>query len=81
VDAGVARRAAEVKDPLRRQVVSPVRWTECVQRLAQEGATAFVEVGPGRVLTGLLKRIVAGARGAAVEDPASLDKALTELRA
>jgi [acyl-carrier-protein] S-malonyltransferase len=81
VDAGVARRAAEVKDPLRRQVVSPVRWTDCIQRLAQEGATTFVEVGPGRVLTGLLKRTVDGARVAAVEDPASLDKALTELGA
>jgi [acyl-carrier-protein] S-malonyltransferase len=81
VDAGVARRAAEVKDALHRQVVSPVRWTDCVQRLAREGATTFVEVGPGRVLTGLLKRIVDGARVAAVEDPASLDKALTELGA
>jgi [acyl-carrier-protein] S-malonyltransferase len=48
-----------------------------VQRLAAEGATAFVEVGPGRVLTALTKRIVDDARGFAVEDPAGLDKALT----
>jgi [acyl-carrier-protein] S-malonyltransferase len=56
-----------------------VRWTECVQRLAAEGATAFVEVGPGRVLTALTKRIVEDARGVAVEDPAGLDKALAAL--
>lgn len=81
VDAAVTRTAAEVKPALRRQVVSPVRWTDCVRRLAGEGATTFVEVGPGRVLTGLLKRILDGARGVAVEDPASLDRALAERRA
>ena len=76
VDAGVTRAARDVVPFLLSQVASPVRWTECVQRLAREGATAFVEVGPGRVLTGLLKRIVDGARGVAVEDPAGLDRAL-----
>jgi [acyl-carrier-protein] S-malonyltransferase len=79
VDAGVTRTAADVTPFLLRQVASPVRWTDCVQRLAAEGATAFVEVGPGRVLTALTKRIVDGARGFAVEDPASLDKALAGL--
>lgn len=79
VDAGVTRTAAEVKPALVRQVASPVRWTDCVRRLAAEGASAFVEVGPGRVLTGLLKRILDGARGHAIEDPAGLDKALGEL--
>jgi [acyl-carrier-protein] S-malonyltransferase len=76
VDAGVTRGAADVVPFLLRQVASPVRWTECVQRLAAEGATAFVEVGPGRVLTALTRRIVEDARGFAVEDPAGLDKAL-----
>jgi [acyl-carrier-protein] S-malonyltransferase len=80
VDAGVTRAAAEVKPALLRQVASPVRWTDCVGRLAEEGATAFVEVGPGRVLTGLLKRILEDARGFAVEDPGSLDKALEALK-
>jgi [acyl-carrier-protein] S-malonyltransferase len=81
VDGGVTRRAADVVPFLLRQVASPVRWTECVQRLAAEGATAFVEVGPGRVLTGLVKRIVDDARTAAVEDPDGLDKALRGLAA
>jgi len=76
VDAGVTRKADDVRPFLLRQVASPVRWTECVQRLAAEGATAFVEVGPGRVLSGLLRRIVNGARGHSIEDPAGLEKAL-----
>src|SRR5919108_4301240 len=80
VDAGVTRTAADVVPFLLRQVASPVRWTECVQRLAAEGATTFVEVGPGRVLTALTKRIVEDARGVGVEDPAGLEKTLAALR-
>ena len=76
VDGGVTRRAAEVKPALLGQVASPVRWTACVERLAAEGGDVFVEVGPGRVLTGLLRRIVDGARGVSVEDPAGLEKAV-----
>ena len=63
------------------QVASPVRWTECVQRLGTEGATAFIEVGPGRVLTALTKRIADGATALSVEDPAGLDKALASVKA
>src|SRR2546426_9237035 len=80
VDAGVTRAAKDVVPFLLRQVASPVRWTECVQRLAAEGATAFVEVGPGRVLTALTRRIVEDVRGFAVEDPPSLDRAVAGVR-
>jgi [acyl-carrier-protein] S-malonyltransferase len=69
----------DVKPFLVRQVASPVRWTECLHTLAREGATAWLEVGPGRVLTGLLKRTIDGARGHAVEDPESLHKAAAAL--
>ena len=79
VDGGVTRTADEVKPFLVQQVASPVRWTDCVERLAREGATGFLEVGPGRVLIGLLKRTLDGARGHAVDDPASLEKALAAL--
>ena len=79
VDAGLTTSADGVVPFLIRQVASPVRWTECVQRMVREGATTFVEVGPGRVLTGLLKRITEGARGFAVEDPESLEKVMKEL--
>jgi [acyl-carrier-protein] S-malonyltransferase len=79
VDGGVTRTAAEVKPFLLQQVACPVRWTDCVTRLASEGATAFVEVGPGRVLSGLTKRIVDGAVALVVDDPASLEKTLAVL--
>ncbi|HEY7254423.1 MAG TPA: malonyl CoA-acyl carrier protein transacylase, partial [Methylomirabilota bacterium] len=80
VDAGVTTTADEVKPFLIQQVASPVRWTDCTERLQREGATAFLEVGPGRVLTGLLKRTLDGVRGHNVEDPASLEKAVAALQ-
>ncbi len=79
VDAGLTTTAEDVVPFLVRQVVSPVRWTECVGRMVREGADTFVEVGPGRVLTGLLKRITKDARGYSVEDPESLEKTLAAL--
>jgi [acyl-carrier-protein] S-malonyltransferase len=79
VDGSVTRAAADVVPLLLRQVASPVCWTACVERLAAEGATAFVEVGPGRVLSALVKRIVDGAAALSIEDPAGLDKALATL--
>ena len=62
-----------------RQVTAPVRWTDCVARMAREGCQTFVEVGPGKVLTGLLRRIDGAPDGLAVEDVAGLDKALAAL--
>lgn len=79
VDGGVTRAASEVKPFLVRQVASPVRWTDCVVQLAGEGATAFVEVGAGRVLTSLVKRIVDKVPALAVDDPASLAQATAAL--
>ena len=81
VDAGVTRSARDVVPFLLSQVASPVRWTACVQRLAAEGATAFVEVGPGRVLTALTKRIADSSKALSVEDPASLEKTLAAVTA
>ncbi len=81
VDAGLTTTAEDVIPFLVRQVASPVRWTDCVRRMVKEGATVFFEVGPGRVLTGLLRRIVAGVQGYAAEDPSSLEKALAALGA
>jgi [acyl-carrier-protein] S-malonyltransferase len=79
VDAEVTTAAEDVRPFLVRQVASPVRFTDCVLRLAREGATAYLEVGPGRVLTGLVKRILDGVQSHPVEDPVSLDKAVRAL--
>jgi [acyl-carrier-protein] S-malonyltransferase len=81
VDARVVRTAAECRDGLVRQVAAPVRWQEAVERLAGEGADTFVEVGPGTVLSGLVKKIAKGTRALGVEDPASLEKTLAGLGA
>ena len=81
VDAGVTRTARDVVPFLLAQVASPVRWTLCVQRLAAVGATTFVEVGPGRVLTALTRRIADGAKALSVEDPTSLEKVLAAVKA
>ena len=80
VDASVTTSSEDVKPFLVKQVASPVRWSDCVRRMAEEGVRHFVEVGPGRVLTGLLKRIAPDAIGYSVEDPASLEKTLAALK-
>jgi [acyl-carrier-protein] S-malonyltransferase len=74
VDAELTVRADDVRPFLVRQVTAPVRWTDCVKRMAAEGCRTFLEVGPGKVLTGLLRRIDAGATGLPVEDVAGLEK-------
>jgi [acyl-carrier-protein] S-malonyltransferase len=79
VDAGLTTRADEVRPFLVRQVTAPVRWTDCIGRMAAEGCRTFLEVGPGRVLTGLLKRIDGGLPGFAVEDPKAFDRAMAVL--
>lgn len=80
VDAGLTTTESDVKPFLIRQVASPVGWTACVERLQREGAELYLEVGPGRVLTGLLKRTLDGAQSQSVEDPASLEKAVALAR-
>jgi [acyl-carrier-protein] S-malonyltransferase len=81
VDAELTTRAGEVLPFLVRQVTAPVRWTDCVGRMVREGCRTFLEVGPGKVLTGLLKRIDGGLAGIAVEDVAGLDRAVAALGA
>ena len=72
--------AAEAKDALIRQVTGAVRWVDCVQSLIAAGATTFVEVGPGKVLTGLMKQIDSAQKALNVEDAASFEKTLDEVK-
>jgi [acyl-carrier-protein] S-malonyltransferase len=77
VDARLVTRHTDVLDCLIRQVTGPVRWVECVQLLVAQGVTHLVEIGPGKVLTGLTRQIL----GRGVESPISLnveDKASLE---
>jgi [acyl-carrier-protein] S-malonyltransferase len=80
VDAGLTRGVEDVRPFLVRQVTSPVRWTDCVARLAAEGCRPLLEVGPGRVLTGLLKRIDGSLIGLAVEDADGVERAVAAVR-
>ena len=79
VDAVPVRTGAEVAEALVRQVAAPIRWVEGVERLIREGVDTFVEVGPGKVLTGLIRRIAPAARTFPVEDLAGLDAAASAL--
>ncbi|WP_334320910.1 ACP S-malonyltransferase [Gilliamella apicola] len=76
VDVKVESAADNIKAALVAQLYSPVRWTETVEEMANQGVTLLVEMGPGKVLTGLTKRIVDTLSGCAVNDKASLDAAL-----
>jgi [acyl-carrier-protein] S-malonyltransferase len=80
VDADLLTVGADVMDVLVRQVTAPVRWEDVVLRLAKEGVTACVEVGPGRVLSGLIRRIAPEVQVLNVEDRASLETAVEALR-
>jgi [acyl-carrier-protein] S-malonyltransferase len=72
VAAAVISRGAEARDSLVRQVSAPVRWLESIQLLIGEGVDTFVEVGPGKVLTGLLRQINRDMKCYNIEDEASL---------
>ncbi|HEX9291260.1 MAG TPA: ACP S-malonyltransferase [Anaeromyxobacteraceae bacterium] len=80
VEAKPNREVARIVPLLLEQVTSPVRWIECVQEMVRLGVTRMVEVGPGKVLSGLVKRIDKSVEVVNVEDPASLEKALAVLR-
>jgi [acyl-carrier-protein] S-malonyltransferase len=72
VTAGTYPQGEGVAEILIRQIVSPVRWEECVRRMRALGVTSFLEVGPGKVLTGLLRRIERNVPAAAFGSPADL---------
>ncbi|PSJ47807.1 [acyl-carrier-protein] S-malonyltransferase [Zobellella endophytica] len=81
VDVRAETDPAAIKDALVRQLYSPVRWTETVETMAGQGVTRLLEVGPGKVLSGLAKRIDKRVEGLAVNDAAGLQQALAAVLA
>ena len=78
-EAAALQRSDAIRVSLVRQLPSSVRWEESMQMMARLGVTTFIEVGPGTVLTGLVKRILPTAATLNVHDPKSLDATLTAL--
>jgi [acyl-carrier-protein] S-malonyltransferase len=81
VDANLVQTAPEARDALIRQVTGAVQWVRSIQALIAAGVQTFVEVGPGKVLSGLLRQIDRSKIGMNVENEESLQKALAALRA
>ena len=80
VDAALVEAGPALRDALVRQVTGAVRWTESMQLLIARGVTNFVEVGPGKVLSGLMRQIDRSQKCAQVEDAAGLEKVLAVIR-
>jgi [acyl-carrier-protein] S-malonyltransferase len=68
---GLVTTADDVREALIAQIASPVRWVDCVQTLDSDGASAYLEVGPGRVLSGLVKQILGMETDVAAADSAA----------
>ena len=79
VDADTIRSGDEARQALVRQVTMPVRWEESMRLLLDEGVNTFVEVGPGRVLTGLMRQIERSVTTLNVEDEKSLSVTLEKI--
>jgi [acyl-carrier-protein] S-malonyltransferase len=79
VDAEPKRDAHGAIDALIRQVSAPVRWEAVVKRLIADGTTTFVELGPGTVLAGLIKKIDRTVRVMSIEDAEGLELAMTQI--
>jgi [acyl-carrier-protein] S-malonyltransferase len=80
VTGALVTTADAARDALTRQVTGAVRWVDCMHALKSAGADLFIEAGPGKVLSGLLKQIDSELKSLNVEDAASLEKTLAELK-
>lgn len=67
------RGADEIREALLKQLTAPVRWSETIQKMVADGANEFIEVGPGSVLQGLVKRIAPGVATSGIEKPEQID--------
>ena len=81
IDVAIESEPERIRDALVRQAWGPVRWVEVIARLQALGASHVIEFGPGKVLSGLVKRIAPDLKASAVYDRASLEGVLAQLRA
>jgi [acyl-carrier-protein] S-malonyltransferase len=79
IDAEVITSGGQARSCLVRQVTLPVRWRDSVLRLIQEGVTRFVEMGPGKVLSGLVRQIDRSCEIINIDSPETLEQALAAL--
>ena len=80
VDAEATILSVEFKNKMPKQIYSSVQWTQSVQKMVAEGVDTFVEIGPGKVLAGLIKKIDASVNVYNVYDKASLDATVSSLK-
>ncbi|HKV42976.1 MAG TPA: ACP S-malonyltransferase, partial [Blastocatellia bacterium] len=80
VDAQTIASGAQARDALERQVVAPVRWYESVVRMINDGVSRFVEIGPGKVLSGLVRQMSREVEVLSIQTPESLGEAVAVLR-
>jgi [acyl-carrier-protein] S-malonyltransferase len=81
IDAQLHIQPDTIRDALIRQVTGTVRWVDCIQQLQLANVTNYIEVGPGKVLSGLNRQIDRTLNTTNIEDPTSLEKTLTALTA
>jgi [acyl-carrier-protein] S-malonyltransferase len=79
VTATKATDPAAIRDLLVRQVTGTVRWRECIEAMGAMGCERFVEIGAGKVLTGLMKRLMPAAKAEAIGTPAEIEAFLKSL--
>ena len=80
VDASLTTNAEDFRTKMPKQIYSSVYWTQTIQKMAEEGVEIFIEIGPGKVLAGLNKKIIPDAAVYNVFDKASLETAVTALK-
>ncbi len=80
VDASATVSSADFREKMPKQIYSSVYWTQSVQKMVEEGVSTFVEIGPGKVLSGLVKKIAPEATVLNISDKASLDATVAALK-
>ena len=81
VDARQVSEAGDIRDTLARQVTGSVRWEESIRQLLDKGCTTFLELGPGGILSGMMRRIDKSATVLRAEDAATIEAAVQALKA